>query len=185
MVSSTQKGLPAPQTSPSPSSSPLRTHLMETGPTGRGTRKVKPVTQKRDTDPTLRSHLSPSYQVLPAVSFHIFHNPYHTSQLSLAASLIFQHLKLHPSSTCSTLSSLLSPSKHTHTHKSSPLPSLLFDLISSPVQPPISRSPLSAPALPLPPSLPDQTPFTSTFSRYSFSSLLCPTKSLFPQLLNL
>lgn len=47
VVSSTQKRLPAPQTSPSPSSSPLSTHLMKTGPTGKGERKRSDQLHKR------------------------------------------------------------------------------------------------------------------------------------------
>lgn len=74
VLSSTQQGLPAPQNPPFPSSSPLSTHLMKTGPTGwRGKKKkVRLATEKRDMDPTSESHLTPNSQGLPTVTFSVF-----------------------------------------------------------------------------------------------------------------
>ena len=133
--------LPAPQTSPSPSSSPLSTHLMKTGPTARGKRKVKPVETKHKSDTYPTSRVPPCcYQVLPAVSFHIFHNSYHASQFGPPASLNFQSYIHSQQAQPSPLSSTPAAAPHTpYIYKSSPLPSLLFKLISSFLQPPLSR----------------------------------------------
>lgn len=180
MVSSTQQGLPAPQTSPislfiSSEYAPDEDRANWMGEE----KKVKLATGKRHR-PDLRVPPHPQFPGLPAVSFHIVCQLYHASPLGLPAFLIFRHLKLHPSSKCSTLSS---PPKHvrTHTHPH-PHPSP-FDLIFNSLQPPLSRFPFSTSPI-LAPVTPKPNPLTSTLPYYSFSSLPGPIKSLLSQSFN-